>query len=1173
MKVLVLGEELDTEAVAQAADKEGADAVFVSMAAFPARAAELATSGFDAVLGGNDHGGKTCIAGSVLMDSCRVIVPLCAENFASGACTVSPNAAAALNAYFAYGGTSNLRTAFRYVKRLVSGETVSDLPVPAPVPMDSIFTEDGKLYPDLESYFAGEGRTFDTYAGLIGYRSRWISGDISVELAVKEALQKRGIGVIMAFANGAEEEETGALGFDEAVRRFFCRDGRPAVDILINFMFYAKRAEAGLDMFESTAAFFRSLDIPVVRPAGLSRKTKAQWQESSHPYQTELLSNFIAPEMQGVIENVHTFTGGAKKTRIPDMERIDAFAQRAASWVSLRKTPNAEKHVVIMLHNAPCAGVEATVGLASDLDAFESAVAIMRRMKEEGYTVKGIPESGKALKDLIMSRKAISDFRWTSAEDIEHCGGALYIMPPAEYEKYFETLPERSRTKMTETWGKAPGEAMVTESGILVTGVDFGNVAVMVQPKRGCYGAKCTGEVCKILQDPDCPPTHQFLASYEYIRSIFRADCVVHLGTHGSLEYLPGKSSGLSPECFSDIAIKGLINLYPYNAAAVSQALIARRRSYACLISYLPSPGKGLTKDAQELLADLKEYFSAKEQASNQEADIRQRIIERAKTDAAVRTALEKEADFDAAANYMLSRLLGISRGKRSGYMRCFGEAPSKAWEDDYISELYEAEGRPDDPEDEERIRQGLRSAVSEMESLIRAMSGRYVMPGPGGDSCIRGRQILPTGRNIHGGAQDTVPTKTAYERGSAAADALIGKYRREEGRLPEKVALNMTSLDITRSGGEQMSQYMSLMGVRPVWLPSGKVERLELVPLAELGRPRIDVAAHISSVLRDSWPVAIGLLDRAAAMAASADEPEGMNFVKANSRKFKEAGAMADGRIFGGKPGTYTSAVGLALKASAWNSEEDLARYFIDASSYVYGEGKEGVHSPETFAENIKQLDLSCDITNSRKTDGGASSYSARVQGGFAMAAKALGSKKSIRQYMGESKTGKNVQIKSLKDHVTEAVKDTLLNEFWLEEEKKEGYMGASDLMQRMQNLFDTQCVGVGLEDSLVDDVVKTCILDPSMQQWFSENNRFALEESQRRFLELETRGRWKADPKVLESLKRAYLQAEGDLEDGLSGLGEIQAGNVDIITDSGISTWAERLKSTDAVLKKGGR
>ena len=471
--------------------------------------------------------------------------------------------------------------------------------------------------------------------------------------------------------------------------------------------------------------------------------------------------------------------------------------------------------------------------------------------------------------------------------------------------------------------------------------------------------------------------------------------------------------------------------------------------------------------------------------------------------------------------------------------------------------------------EDARAIAAGLAAAGDEMEALIRALSGRFISPGPCGDGSWNGREILPTGRNLHAAEPDRIPTEFAWERGAQAARALLEQYRAETGALPEKVALNMTSLDVARSGGEQLAQFLALMGVRPVWNRSGRVEGLECIPLAQLGRPRVDVTARISSVMRDAWPSLLVLMDRAVRLAAAQPEPPEQNHVRANADAIAALGEEGTGRIFGGQPGTYTSAVGLALKASAWKTEEDLAKYFIDSSSYLYGENKEGVRAVRAFAANVRQVDLTADVTASRRSDGGASSYSARVQGGYRLAAKALGSNRKLRQYMGETAADGSLRVVPMAEHVTDAIRDTLLNDVWLEQVQSHGYAGGAELMERIQNLFDTQCVLEDLPPELLDAVAGRVVLDERMERWFRENNPHALEESARRFLEMHRRGKWKGDPDVLRRLQRAYLRTEGDLEDGVTGLGEIQAGNVEIVEPGMTERWAERLKETEALLE----
>ena len=286
--------------------------------------------------------------------------------------------------------------------------------------------------------------------------------------------------------------------------------------------------------------------------------------------------------IEPVIISVRGVLGG-KSEALP--ERAEYLARRIGKLVALGAKPNSEKKLVFMLHNSVCAGVEATIGKAYGLDAFESAVKTLERLNAEGYDTGEFPQRGETLRELILEKKAFSDFRWTAVEDIVNSGGCLYQMPIAgEYELFYNELADKSREYMEKTWGAPPGEGMVLDGKLIITGVRFGNVLVMVQPKRGCYGAKCTGEVCKILHDPSCPPPHQYLATYRYIERVFAADACIDVGTDGSLEYLPGKSNGLSELCWPGIVLGSTPSFYAYNTGVINEALLAKRRMNAIVV-------------------------------------------------------------------------------------------------------------------------------------------------------------------------------------------------------------------------------------------------------------------------------------------------------------------------------------------------------------------------------------------------------------------------------------------------------------------------------------------------------------------------------------------------------------------------------------------------------------
>lgn len=945
MRVLVVGGLLHNPAVERAAKETGAELVFL----LSRQAAQSEVIGrFDVLLAGLDHGDSTTLKGSPLLERCDLVVPIGAESIAAGITGLPSEEVSLMNQYLAYGGRDNVLRGFQRLAHLLSPEDCPPPPLPEPVPMDAVYTFSGALYGNAEEFFAEEGRTYDRYVGMLSYRSRWADCDLAVERAIADSLARRGIGVIAAYTAGTPNEELGCLSFQQALRTFFYREDRPAVELLICFPFLGAKPEEGAGIFQTAVKYFSELNVPVVRPVGLSGPEADR--SSQRPYAAEMTVQFALPEMQGMIEPIHIFSTDREKRRIPDLERVERLTGRIENWLRLRAKPNREKRAAIMLHNGPCSGVEATVGQAVDLDALQSTVDLLRRMRRDGYAVDHIPADGAALWELIFQRKAFSDFRWTAAEAIAAQGGALYRMGAAEYLCYYNTLSAAVREQMEEHWGPPPGEAMTLDGELLVTGISFGNVLVMVQPKRGCYGAKCTGEVCKILQDPACPPTHQFLATYWYLQHHWKADAVVHMGTHGSLEFLPGRACGLSRDCFSDIAIGNMVNLYPYCASVISQALIAKRRGYGVAVSYLPAPGKGLTPEQRHLAELIRRYFQAREQESGQTEDLKEGICAEAVHCKAVQAILDRETDFDAAMREARAVLSQADAARLGGGRRALGAAPDGQWTRDYISSVWlsdaDAEAHwPQDPlergaamdaaieaalagesttplaEDTRAIASGLGKAANEMDALLRALSGGYVPAGPGGDAACGGRELLPTGQDLYGVQQDKAPTPAAYRRGWQAAEDLLDRYREDEGRLPQKAAVNMTSLDVVRTGGEQLGQFLALLGVKPVWSPDGRVDGLACIPLEELGRPRIDVTAHISSVMRDAWPEVLALMDRAVRLAAEQEEPDQWNYVRANSREIERQGGHGIGRVFGGQPGTYASAVGLALKASAWKA------------------------------------------------------------------------------------------------------------------------------------------------------------------------------------------------------------------------------------------------------------
>ena len=1049
MKLLFVGNEIDTPQLRCAVEEAGCSARFVASRSLADAYGDMLD--VDAAFVSRDHGDHDEFKAAQGFFKIPFIAAIGADNIAAGFSNISKEDNALCNEYVLYGGQENLGNMIRLARcRLFASPKPVALKF---IPFDSLYTFDGRFFSEPVHNIMQTEPGYKAYVGILDYRARWQSGDLETQRMLKAALNRRGIGVLMAFSSGTADVETGCLSMEQAIEKFFCREGKPVISVLVNSIVFGETGGEGVSMFEKTAAFYDRLSVPVVHPLQSNHMTNEQWGESAAPFSRDGALAFDIPEMHGMIEPV--FIGGAKNRRMHTAigERVERLAGRIGAWATLQNKNNADKKIAVILNNAVCSGVEATLGRASGLDAFESAIRLISKLREAGYRTDGAPQTGAELRELFFQKKAYSDFRWTSVEDICASGGMFHGVTCEEYAAMYARLSDTARMRVERTWGTPPGEAMVMDGNIVVTGLRFGNVLVMIQPKRGCYGAKCTGEVCKILQDAACPPTHQFLATYWYIRDIFGADACLHLGTHGSLEFLPGKANAMGGDCFSDIAIADMPNLYVYSTASIPSALIAKRRSYAVLIDHEPKQDS-----------------------------------------------------------------LHVLTGK-------------------------------------------------ELEAAKKALCGKYIRSGRGG---AQADMPFETGRNMYGIQIDKIPTREAYNRGSQAAKALLERFLQEEGRYPQQITLNMTSLDIPRTGGEQMSQMLALLGIEPIWDARGVVTGLRCIELSALGRPRMDVSVHISSILRDTWPDVLVRLDEAVVLTASLDEAAADNYVISNlSDTSNENSAFGIVRIFGGAPGTYANSIGLALKASAWKSEDDLARYFIDSSSYVYGKNKNGEKHVGAFLDTVKRTDATCEIMSAKHTDALNSSYSSRIQGGYAIVSKSLGIKKKVRAFMGESGT-EGTSVKTLDEHLSDGLRATMLDDEWKRRMMERGYDGAAEIMHRIQNVFEMQCVGESFADNMLDELAQKYVCDEQMRQWLEQTNPFAAEESNRRLLELYDRGKWIASDEVINKLRRAYLKTEAALEDGMSGLGEIQSGSVDIITDDAVGEWRAHLDDADREIEQ---
>ena len=518
-----------------------------------------------------------------------------------GPCDIPQNAAARLAAYLKNGGKENMRLLIAALKTLLVNPKAK-LPRPQkPADMGIFHPNAQSHFESLKDYLAWYPHSEKPLVGLLFSRSYWVSGQSAPEACLIKALERRGLGVVAVFCESRDAVK--------AAKRFLLLNGGPVVRLVVKLLSFPAGGSV-----DAAVRFFKRLGVMLLCPVVSYRRSEKEWREDEEGLSGEATWLLVLPEMEGAVEPLIVGAVGEDGIgRVAIEERCERVAERIAAWVGLAAKSPSERRFAVVLHNSPCAAAEASIGGAAHLDAPESVARILKRLKKAGYRVE-VPESGEALVQKMLARRAISEFRWTSIQQILQNGGAVHLMGVDEYRRRFDRLPQKLRERIVQTWGAPPGEpkngvpaAMVHDQKIVITGLKLGNAIVLVQPKRGCAGPQCDGRVCKILHDGTIPPPHQYFATYWFLADIFGADFVLHVGTHGNLEFLPGKSVGLSDACCPDAAINALPHIYIYNSDNGPEATIAKRRSYALLVGHMQvamerAETYGLLSDLEEAL-------------------------------------------------------------------------------------------------------------------------------------------------------------------------------------------------------------------------------------------------------------------------------------------------------------------------------------------------------------------------------------------------------------------------------------------------------------------------------------------------------------------------------------------------------------------------------------------
>ncbi|WP_075217393.1 magnesium chelatase subunit H [Mongoliimonas terrestris] len=983
--------------------------------------------------------------------------------------------------------------------------------------------------------------------GVLVMRSYVLAGNTGHYDGVIAALEARGLKAVPAFAHGLDARP--------AVERFFMANGRPTVDAVVSLTGFSLVGGPAYNDAAAAETMLAALDVPYVAAQPLEFQTLEQWTGSPrglHPVESTIM--VAIPELDGAIAPT-VFGGrsaGASPEAARDMaahpERAAMLAARLDRLVALRRVRVADRRVAIVLFNfPPNAGA---TGTAAYLSVFPSLFNTMKAMAAEGYRVD-LPADAEALRAALIQGNT-----------------ALHGTPANLHARISTDDHVRREPHLREIeaqWGPAPGRVQADGRGIHVLGAAFGNVFVGIQPAFGYEG-----DPMRLLFEQGFTPTHAFSAFYRYLRQDLKADAVLHFGTHGALEFMPGKQAGLSAACWPDRLIGDLPNFYLYAANNPSEALIAKRRGSATLISYLtPSVTRaGLYRGLLELKSAIERWRGRDPDASADErADIAALVqAMAAAVDLASMEPAWTDAEADAAVAALSTAVYELENALIPHGLHVVGETLDAAGRADLLASIADAShGKALDANvaadlaagrSAEAILQAMpapdRAAArpmledlartsrllaedSEIPALLRALDGRYVRPAPGGD-LLRTPAILPTGRNVHGFDPFRIPSSCAVQDGARQAARLIARHVSDGKPFPESIALVLWGTDNLKSEGGPIAQALALMGARPRFDTYGRIAGAELVPLAELARPRVDVVITLSGIFRDLLPLQTRMLAEASFLAADADEPSEVNFIRKHA--LTVAAAMncpledAALRVFSNADGAYGANVNLLIDSAAWEDSGELAETFTRRKGFAYGRDGRPVRRPELLSAALATVDLA--YQNLESVELGVTSLDQYVDtlGGIGAAARRAG-RADLPVYIGDQTRGEG-SVRSLSEQVALETRTRLLNPKWYEAMLAHGYEGVRQVEAHLTTTFGWSATTGAVAPWVYERVSETYVLDPAMRDRLASLNPTAALRLANRLLEAEERRYWSPDEATLAALRAA----SEDLEDRLEGV-----------------------------------
>ena len=970
---------------------------------------------------------------------------------------------------------------------------------------------------------------------------------------------------------------SGMDGINDGTLKKLLTEFMPAkTELIMNCMSFRLSAgpmggniSAGTDML-------KELKVPYLHPLFMSRRTEKDWNDSVQGCTaSEVLISVMLPEQDGAML---TLPVGAKTEPMYDEEfdvtsdeikiieeRLEALADRAERFIELRKKARSAKKIAIICYNYPPG--ESNVFGGAFLDTFESVSAILSLLKNNGYTAEEA-DAQKLMSDFI-NGGLVNTGKYSDDDKM-----LRYSL--ADYKKFLNGFADRD--SVVNAWGEPGGDIMTDDNGdFLIPAAVYGNVLVGIQPSRGLHE-----DNDKLYHDKSLPPHHQYIAFYRYLHDKFGADAVIHVGTHGTLEFLKGKECGMSGTCYPDMLLYDTPHFYLYYCGNTAEATIAKRRSHAALVGYQPPVfiQSGLYGEYAELAKMLDDYHHQLAFSKSAADEVKQNI-------AALAEKLSLPTDMEE----LESELYRLNSSLIPKGLHIFGQAYSDEEAQCYVRELLKkphddtpslcdiaaeelgidlvgAEEKGGEPLRKinalaeeyldkyfagESVPEKLSRTIeygrkkydevkqnAENEQLLNALSGGYIPAKAAGD-IYRSPEVLPSGYNLYQFDQRFVPTLTAYQRGARAAENTIKTYFDKYGHYPNSTAVILWGLETSRTQGETIGQIMAYLGARLAKGNSAWNPKYELIPIEELGRPRIDVTINICGFFRDLFPNIIDNLDDLLHLVNEADETDGQNYMKANSKKLyayltdrgydhDEAERLSVTRIFGPREGEYGTGITSIIETKAWEKEEQIGSRFLTSLHYAYNRKERGGDMGDLYEQNLKSVEIVSQVRDNNEYEITDLDHYYEFFGGLAKSVEMVRGQKAVMLIT--DTTGAVPVTETAEKAVAKGIRTRVLNPKWIDGMLAHKYHGAQKIADRFENVMGLAATTGAVEQWIYNDLCAKYAQDKEMRRRMAENNPYAYMDILEQMEEYSRRGYWNADKEQLEAIRQAYLETENRIE-----------------------------------------